>query len=210
MNPPNWVPLQINLNLAIITAPDQSQKHPSRALAPMMVEFCEHACAITMTSIDANLLAELRQILGAEGVVSRPTELKVYECDGWTVGKSIPEVMLLPRSTTQLSEVLKALHRRGVAFVPRGAGTGLSGGCLPLNAPAMICTSKMNRILEIDCENRRVEVESGVVNLHVTNAVNSERIFLRARSVVASGVHHRRQYRREFRRSAYAQVRGDD
>src|SRR6266700_4356902 len=130
-----------------------------------------------MTSIDDNLLAELREILGNEGVVSRPTELKVYECDGWTVGKSIPEVMLLPRSTTQLSEVLKALHRRGVAFVPRGAGTGLSGGCLPLNAPAMICTSKMNRILEIDCENRRVEVESGVVNLHVTNAVKADGYF---------------------------------
>jgi glycolate oxidase len=76
-----------------------------------------------------------------------------------------------------LSAVLKALHRRGVAFVPRGAGTGLSGGCLPLNAPAMICTSKMNRILEIDCENRRVEVESGVVNLHVTNAVKANGFF---------------------------------
>src|SRR5260370_3988629 len=130
-----------------------------------------------MTSIYDNLLAELRQILGIENVVSRPTELKVYECDGWTGGKSIPEVMLLPRSTTQLSAVLKALHRRSIAFVPRGAGTGLSGGCLPLNAPAMICTSKMNRILEIDCENRRVEVESGVVNLHVTNAVKANGFF---------------------------------
>src|SRR5712671_5152998 len=139
--------------------------------------FCENGYAINMTSIDENLIAELRQILGIEGVVSRPTELKVYECDGWTVGKSIPEVMLLPRSTTQLSAVLKALHRRSIAFVPRGAGTGLSGGCLPLNAPAMICTSKMNRILEIDCENRRVEVESGGVNLHVTNAVKANGFF---------------------------------
>src|ERR1700737_4826827 len=107
MNPPNWLPLPIdsnlaNSNLAIMSAPDQSQKEPSRALAPRMVEFCERGFAITMTSIDNNLLAELRQILGIEGVVSRPTELKVYECDGWTVGKSIPDVMLLPRSTTQL------------------------------------------------------------------------------------------------------------
>src|SRR5882757_7894247 len=139
--------------------------------------FCENGYAISMNSIDENLIAELRQIVGIEGVVSRPTELKVYECDGWTVGKSIPEVMLLPRSTTQLSAVLKALHRRGVAFVPRGAGTGLSGGCLPLNAPAMICTSKMNRIIDVDYENRRAEVESGVVNLHVTNAVKSRGFF---------------------------------
>src|SRR6202045_2850006 len=130
-----------------------------------------------MTSIDDILLAELRQILGIENVVSRPTELKVYECDGWTVGKSIPDVMLLPRTTAQLSAVLTALHRRGVAFVRRGAGTGLSGGCLPLNAPAMICTSKMNRIVEIDFDNRRVVAESGVVNLHVTNAVKSKGYF---------------------------------
>src|SRR5712664_1943723 len=177
MNPPNWVPLPIDLNLAIMTPPDQSQKHPSRALTPIMVEFCERGSATAMTSIDDNLLAQFRQILGIESVISRPTELKVYECDGWTVGKSIPEVMLLPRSTSQLSAVIAALHRRGVAFVPRGAGTGLSGGCLPLNAPAMICTSRMNRIVAIDLANRRVEVESGVVNLHVTNAVKADGFF---------------------------------
>ena len=143
----------------------------------MMVEFRVRECAIAMTSIDGKLLGELREILGNDGIVSHATELKVYECDGWTVEKSIPDVLLLPRSTTQVSAVLAALHRRAVAFVPRGAGTGLSGGCLPLNAPAMICTSKMNRMLEIDCENRRVEVESGVVNLHVTNAVKANGFF---------------------------------
>jgi glycolate dehydrogenase FAD-linked subunit len=130
-----------------------------------------------MSAIDRKLLDELREILGDGGIVSRATELKVYECDGWTVEKSIPDVLLLPRTTSQLSAVLTALHRRGVAFVPRGAGTGLSGGCLPLNAPAMICTSKMNRIVEIDFDNRRVVAESGVVNLHVTNAVKSKGYF---------------------------------
>src|SRR5260370_317730 len=130
-----------------------------------------------MSAIDRKLLDELRGILGDGGIVSRATELKVYECDGWTVEKSIPDVLLLPRSTSQLSNVIAALHRRGVAFVPRGAGTGLSGGCLPLNAPAMICTSKMNRIVEIDFDNRRVIAESGVVNLHVTNAVKSKGYF---------------------------------
>src|SRR5208282_3855991 len=130
-----------------------------------------------MSAIDRKLLDELRGILDADGIVSRATELKVYECDGWTVEKSAPDVLLLPRSTAQLSAILAALHRRGIAFVPRGAGTGLSGGCLALNAPAMICTSKMNRILEIDFDNRRVEAESGVVNLHVTNAVKSKGYF---------------------------------
>ena len=98
-----------------------------------------------MNSIDPALLEELRAILGAEAIVSRKTELKVYECDGWTVEKKSPDVLLMPRTTEQLSAVMRALDRRNIAFVPRGAGTGLSGGCLPLNAPAMICTSKMNR-----------------------------------------------------------------
>ncbi len=76
-----------------------------------------------------------------------------------------------------MSAVLKLLYRRGLAFVPRGAGTGLSGGCLPLNAPVMICTSRMNRVLVIDVMNRRIEVQSGVVNLHVTNAVKGQGYF---------------------------------
>jgi glycolate oxidase len=85
--------------------------------------------------------------------------------------------LLRPRTTTEVSAILKTLHRHGVAFVPRGAGTGLSGGCLPLGAPVMICTSRMNRILAIDLASRRVEVESGVVNLHVSNAVKSNGLF---------------------------------
>ena len=64
-----------------------------------------------------------------------------------------------------------------MAFVPRGAGTGLSGGCLPLNAPVMVCTSRMNHIVACDLANRRVEVESGVVNINVTNAVKAAGYF---------------------------------
>lgn len=123
------------------------------------------------------LVEELAAIVGGDGVVSRETELKVYECDGWTVEKSTPEVIVMPRNTKQVSGVLKALNRRGVAFVPRGAGTGLSGGALPINAPVMVCTSRMNRILSIDLANRRIEVQSGVVNLHVSNAVGSRGFF---------------------------------
>jgi glycolate oxidase len=121
--------------------------------------------------LDRDLIEEFRQIVGDNGVISRESELKVYECDGWTIEKSTPEVLLLPRSTEQVSAILRALDRRQIAFVPRGAGTGLSGGCLPVNAPVMVCTSRMNRILAIDLANRRVEVESGVVNLRVTDAV---------------------------------------
>ena len=123
--------------------------------------------------VDAGLIEKLREMLGDDGMVMRATELKVYECDGWTLEKSSPEILLRPRNTAEVSAILKLLHRRGIAFVPRGAGTGLSGGCLPLSAPVMICTSRMNHILEVDYASRRVEVESGVVNLHVTNAVKA-------------------------------------
>ena len=120
------------------------------------------------------MVAALQEIIGADAIVSRPTELKVYECDGWTIEKCAPQLLLRPRTTAEVSAVLKLLHRFDIPFVPRGAGTGLSGGCLPLNAPVMICTSRMNHILEIDLANRRIEVESGVVNINVTNAVKAD------------------------------------
>ncbi len=127
--------------------------------------------------VDSRLIAELREIAGTDGVTSRPTELKVYECDGWTIEKSAPDLLVRPRTTAEVSAILGLLYRRKLAFVPRGAGTGLSGGCLPINAPVMICTSRMNRVLAIDLENRRIDVESGVVNLHVTNAVKAQGYF---------------------------------
>jgi glycolate oxidase len=123
------------------------------------------------------LAEELAAIVGADGVVSHLSELAVYECDGWTIGKSTPDLLVLPRTTAQVSGVLAALARRGVPFVPRGAGTGLSGGCLPLDAPVMICTSRMNHILACDLANRRAVVESGVVNINVTNAVKAAGYF---------------------------------
>jgi glycolate oxidase len=127
--------------------------------------------------VDSKLIAELSAIVGTDGVTSRATELKVYECDGWTIEKTAPDLLVRPRSSAEVSAVMKTLHRRKLAFVPRGAGTGLSGGALPLKAPVMICTSRMNRVLAIDVANRRIEVESGVVNLHVTNAVKAQGYF---------------------------------
>ena len=129
------------------------------------------------SSIDQSLSAELREIVGEPAMIWRASELKVYECDGWTIEKSRPDLLVMPRTVGEVSAVLKALHKRKIAFVPRGAGTGLSGGALPIQAPVMICTSRMNRILSIDLANRRAEVESGVVNLHVSNAVKADGYF---------------------------------
>jgi len=121
--------------------------------------------------LPARFIDTLHNIVGDEGLVTRPNELRVYECDGYTLEKRTPEIVVLPRTTPQVVEVVRMLHRERIAFVPRGAGTGLSGGCLPLDAPVMIGTSRMNRIVSIDTANRRAVVEAGVVNLWVSNAV---------------------------------------
>src|SRR5579862_5125215 len=126
--------------------------------------------------LDARAIDALRTIAGDDGVIARPTELRVYECDGYTLEKSVPEVVVLPRTTAQVVQIVRLLHRERIAFVPRGAGTGLSGGCLPVNAPVMIGTSRLNRIREIDAVNRRAVVEAGVVNLSVTNAVKQHEL----------------------------------
>jgi glycolate oxidase len=121
--------------------------------------------------IDSNVIAALADVVGADALIARPGEVRVYECDGWTLARQAPDVVVLPRTAEQAAAVVRVLHRHGVPFVPRGAGTGLSGGCLPLDAPVMICTSRLNRIVEIDLVNRRAVVEAGVVNLSVTRAV---------------------------------------
>jgi len=117
------------------------------------------------------VLDALADVVGRDGLITRPSEARVYECDGWTMARQAPDVVVLPRTPAQAAAVVRVLHRHAVAFVPRGAGTGLSGGCLPLEAPVMICTSRLNRIVEIDLANRRAVVEAGVVNLAVSRAV---------------------------------------
>jgi glycolate oxidase len=128
-------------------------------------------------SLDERVLSALRAVAGDDGVIARPAELLVYECDGYTLEKSAPEVVVLPRSTEQVVAIVKLLDRERIAFVPRGAGTGLSAGCLPVRAPVMIGTSRMNRILEVDVVNRRALVEAGVVNLWVTSAVTPHGLY---------------------------------
>src|SRR5215470_6725423 len=121
-----------------------------------------------------HVLDALADVVGHDGLIARPGEARVYECDGWTMAKQVPDVVVLPRTSVEVAGVLRILHRHGVAFVPRGAGTGLSGGCLPLDAPVMVCTSRLNRIVEIDAVNRRAIVEAGVVNLAVSRAVAAD------------------------------------
>ena len=114
---------------------------------------------------------ELAGIVGASGVVETEAGLIVYECDGYTLERARPELVVLPKTTHEVSEVVRACGRAGVPFVPRGAGTGVSGGCLPADIPVMIATTRMRAIRAVDLANRTAEVEAGVVNLDVSRAV---------------------------------------
>ncbi len=118
------------------------------------------------------VVRELAAVVGREWVISDPDELTVYECDGMTyLEKGTPDVVVLPDSTEQIVEVVKLCGREQLPFVPRGAGTGLSGGAIAVAGGGIIGLNRMNRILEIDIANQRATVEPGLVNLALTKAV---------------------------------------
>ncbi|MBD0269169.1 MAG: glycolate oxidase subunit GlcD [Cyanobacteria bacterium Co-bin8] len=110
--------------------------------------------------------------LGKDRVIRRKEELLVYECDGLTSYRQRPAVVVLPRSPEEVAEAIKICHRYRVPFVPRGAGTGLSGGALPLEDAVLIVAANLRQILEVDLENQQVVVQPGVINNWVTQAVS--------------------------------------
>jgi glycolate oxidase len=117
------------------------------------------------------IVAALRAIVPGEGVIAAEPEMRPYESDGLTAYRQLPLVVVLPETTEQVSRVLKLCHAEGVKVVPRGAGTSLSGGALPLADGVLLGMAKFNRIREIDFDNRVAVVEPGVTNLAVTQAV---------------------------------------
>ncbi len=128
-------------------------------------------------ALPALLVSELREALGEAHVITEPEQLRVYECDGLTGHRAVPELVVLPGSTEEVQTVVRACYRDRVPFVARGAGTGLSGGATPLAGGVVVSLARMNRIIEIDLESQRVVVEPGVANLDVTRAVAAEGYF---------------------------------
>ena len=117
------------------------------------------------------LIDELRSLLCDAAVVSDPSELLVYESDGFTIAKARPRAVVFPTSTAEVIEVVKLLNRHDVQIVPRGSGTGLAGGCVAFDGGVIVSTSRMNRILRIDIENRIALVQAGVRNTQLSEAV---------------------------------------
>src|ERR1700730_12201844 len=134
--------------------------------------------AVTMPAPDGGLLSRrgeivtgLRAIVPGEGVIAGEREMRPYESDGLTAYRQLPMGVVLPDTAAQASRVLKFCHEHGIKVVPRGGGTSLSGGALPLADGILLGMAKFNRSREIDFENRVAVVEPGVTNLAVTQAV---------------------------------------
>ena len=117
------------------------------------------------------LLDELLAICGPQGVLREPVQLLTYECDALPHLRESPEYVVLPESADQVQRIVKACSGARVPFVARGHGTGLSGGALPVPGGVVISLARMNRVLDVDLENRRVTVEPGVTNLEITRQV---------------------------------------
>jgi glycolate oxidase len=118
-----------------------------------------------------SLIDELRRILSADQVVSDPSELIVYESDGFTIARAIPQAVVFPTSTAQVAQVVRLLADRGVQIIPRGSGTGLTGGCTAYENGVLVSTVRMNRVMAIDLDSRVAHVQAGVRNTALSDAV---------------------------------------
>jgi glycolate oxidase subunit GlcD len=128
-------------------------------------------------SLSQSLLADLERIVGPSAVIADPERLLVYESDGLTAYRYPPSAVILPADTQQTSQVLRRLATERLPVVPRGAGTGLSGGALALNHAVVVGTARMNRILSLDVENRIARVQPGVVNAALSAAARPHGLY---------------------------------
>jgi len=119
----------------------------------------------------AEIAARLRAIVPGEGVIDNADALRAYESDGLAVYRQPPMLVVLPSTTDQVAQALRYCRDEGIRVVPRGAGTSLSGGALPLADGVLLGLGKFNRILEIDYDNRAVVAQPGVTNLAISQAV---------------------------------------
>ena len=133
---------------------------------------CSKVAANTITEMPVQTIAEeLLEFMPRERVLSDPSELFVYESDGFTIAKSIPAAVVFPRNTDDVVRIMKLLAERDIQIVPRGSGTGLTGGCVAYENGVIVSTARMNKILKIDLENRVAHVEAGVRNTALSDAV---------------------------------------
>jgi len=121
----------------------------------------------------AEVVSKLSALLGVRHVLHSPYDLTMYEYDA-SIDRGQPDIVVLPASSQEIAQIVKIAARYHVPVVPRGAGTGLSGGAIPIYGGIVIVFTRMNRILEIDYENLRAVIQPGLVNLHLSVALNPQ------------------------------------
>ena len=159
-------------------------KHPNADIAPLTAFPLARPMALTMPELDrvaisrrAEIAAALRVIAGANAVIEHEDGLRTFETDGLTAYAQMPMLAVLPQTTAEVAAILKWCGENRVKIMPRGAGTSLSGGALPLADGVLLGLGRFNRILEIDYANRCAVVQPGVTNLSITQAVQDEGFF---------------------------------
>jgi glycolate oxidase len=125
----------------------------------------------------ARIVQRLRSVLPDDAVIDAPEELRAYECDALTAYRCPPLAAVLPRTTEEVSTVLRVCWEEGVPVVPRGSGTSLAGGAMPTADAVILGVARMNGVLETDYENRFIKVQSGRTNLSVSGAVEADGFF---------------------------------
>lgn len=133
--------------------------------------------AVVPPPLPASVRRSLVEVVGDDAVITDPERLLVYESDGLTAYRFPPRAVVFPRETAQVASVVRILSEADIPFVPRGAGTGLSGGALAVDGGVLVGTSRMNRILEIDPANRRARVQPGVINARLTEATRPHGLY---------------------------------
>jgi glycolate oxidase len=122
-------------------------------------------------AVSQDVAARMAAVVGERHTIKDPSDLRTYECDGLTGFRVAPGLVVLPGSTEEVAKVVRIAREAGLPIVPRGSGTGLSGGALPVPGCIVIGLSRMRRILEADLENGWMRVQSGVANLDVSKAI---------------------------------------
>ena len=131
-------------------------------------------------SLQKNMVDRLVSIVGKDAVISRESELVVYECDAYTMQKNLPTAVVLPATTEEVAQVVQVCNELELPIIPRGAGTSLSGSVLAVDGGVMIALTRMNRILKVDVRNRRALVEAGCVNAWITREASPHGLFFRS------------------------------
>ena len=139
---------------------------------------------LAMPKIDRKLIAKkteiiagLKKIIRTENILDHEDEIRPFETDALSAYKQKPLVAVFPENTKEVSEVLAYCNQHRIKVVPRGSGTGLSGGALPLADSLLLCLGKFNKIINIDYKNRCVVAQPGVTNLSITQAVEDKNFY---------------------------------